>query len=82
MRKRRYTVAEDSVTVPAPGAPERVGKPGRARGEAERAAGPEAGRRDDARKGRTRRPTGKSSGRDSTSVDPQNPIDPRSPNLR
>ena len=82
MRKRRYKVEDDSVTKPGPGAPERMGKPGRPRGEAERARAAEPGREDAAPKGPTRRPRGKSSARDTTSIDPQDPIDPKSPNLR
>jgi hypothetical protein len=81
MRKEPYRVDDDSVTEPAPGAPEKVGKPGRPRGEEERARSPEPGRQDAAPKGPTQRPRGKSSGRDMTSIDPQNPIDPDSPNL-
>ena len=82
MRKRQYRVQEDSVTEPGPGAPERAGKPGRPRGETERARNPEPGRHDAPPKGPARRPRGKSSARDTTSIDPQDPIDPRSPNLR
>jgi hypothetical protein len=82
MRKRRYEVKEDSVTRHVRGGPERVGKPGRPRGESERSPAPEPGRRDAALKGPARRPRGKSTARDSTSIDPQDPIDPRSPNLR
>lgn len=75
MRKRPYRVQDDSVTVPAPGAPEKVGKPGRPRGEEERDRGSEPGRRDAPPKGPTRRPRGKSSARDKTSIDPEEPID-------
>ncbi|MDQ4080995.1 MAG: hypothetical protein M3125_09570 [Gemmatimonadota bacterium] len=83
MPARPYRVKDDSVTEPAPGAPERVGKPGRERGEAaEQVDGPEPGRRDAPPKGPTERPRGKSTARDTTSVDPQDPIDPSSPNLR
>jgi hypothetical protein len=81
MRKQPYRVDEDSVTEPGPGAPEKVGKPGRARGEEERARGAEPGRQDAPPGGPTQRPRGTSSGRDTTSIDPQNPIDPTSPNL-
>ncbi|MDQ2865653.1 MAG: hypothetical protein M3R51_05455 [Candidatus Eremiobacteraeota bacterium] len=42
-------------------------------------AGKEAGRVDT--EDREGRPTGKSTGRDSTSVNPSDPIDPKSPNL-
>ena len=82
MRNRNYRVEEDSVSRPTPGAPETAGKPGRPRGEEERARAPEPGRHDAPPKGPTRRPRGKSSARDTTSIDPQDPIDPDSPNLR
>lgn len=82
MGKRKYRVQDDSVTESEPGAPEVAGKPGRPRGEEERSHDAEPGRRDAPPKGRTRRPRGKSTGRDTTSIDPQEPIDPDSPNLR
>jgi hypothetical protein len=82
MAKRPPRVKDDSVTKPAPGHPEHSGKGRRPRGESERNSGAEPGRRDSAPKGPTRRPTGKSTARDTTSIDPQDPIDPRSPNLR
>lgn len=75
MGKRQYRVHDDSVTVPAPGAPEKVGKPGRPRGEEERDRDPEPGRQDAPPKGPTRRPRGNSSARDTTSIDPEEPID-------
>jgi hypothetical protein len=81
MRKRQYRVADDSVTEPAPGAPEKVGKPGRPRGEEEHARAAEPGRQDAPPKGPTERPRGKSAARDRTGIDPQDPIDPNSPNL-
>lgn len=43
--------------------------------------GDEAGRVDTGTKGESDRPTGKSTGRDSTGVSPEDPIDPESPNL-
>jgi hypothetical protein len=82
MSKRPYRVEEDSVTEPGPGVPELAGKPGRPRGETEKLRAPEAGRRDAPPKGPAQRPRGKSTARDSTSIDPQDPIDPASPNLR
>ena len=81
MSKRRIA-KDDSVSRPAPDHPETAGKSRRPRGETERKAGPEPGRRDAGRKGPSARPTGKSTARDTTSIDPQDPIDPRSPNLR
>jgi hypothetical protein len=44
--------------------------------------GKEAGRQDTGVQGETERPTGTSTARDVTGVDPQDPIDPASPNLR
>ncbi|GAC1500608.1 MAG: hypothetical protein NVS1B14_04640 [Vulcanimicrobiaceae bacterium] len=41
----------------------------------------EPGRVDTGTKGESDRPTGKSTGRDSTGVNPEDPIDPKSPNL-
>ena len=82
MRRRKQRVADDSVTEPGVGAPEVAGKPGRPRGEEERATGPEPGRHDAPPKGPSRRPRGGSTARDSTGIDPQEPIDPDSPNLR
>jgi hypothetical protein len=75
-------VADDSVTRSEPGAPEEVGKSGRPRGEDDRKKGAEPGRKEKPPKGPSERPQGDSTGRDSTSIDPQDPIDPESPNLR
>jgi hypothetical protein len=44
--------------------------------------GPEEGRHDTGTQGESQRPTGTSTADDATSVDPQDPIDPDSPNLR
>jgi len=44
--------------------------------------GKEAGRHDAGTQGETERPVGTSTARDSTGVDPQDPIDPESPNLQ
>ncbi len=41
----------------------------------------EAGRKDTGKEGEAQRPTGESSARDSTSIDPQGPIDEESPVL-
>ncbi|MDQ6931467.1 MAG: hypothetical protein M3126_12460 [Candidatus Eremiobacteraeota bacterium] len=43
--------------------------------------GNEAGRVDTGPKGESERPSGKSTGRDSTGINPEDPIDPESPNL-
>ncbi len=62
--------------------PEPTHEPGTAKGEemvSEK--GKEPGRHDTGTTG-AGRPTGKSTARDSTSINPQDPIDPESPNLR
>lgn len=43
--------------------------------------GKEPGRKDEGTKGKTERPLGSSTQRDQTGVNPQEPIDPESPNL-
>lgn len=65
---------------PSPSGPHGVDKGGQRGGE-EVAAEQEAGRHDTGDQGSTGRPTGESSMRDSTSVDPQEPIDDDSPTL-
>jgi hypothetical protein len=78
----RYRMQDDSVTVPGSGHPEYSGKSVTRRGEDVKKQEVEAGRyrTPAARKGE--RPGGKSTARDSTGVDPQDPIDTRMPNLR
>jgi len=49
--------------------------------EDEGSAGDEPGRVRTEDKGESGRPTGKSTGRDSTGINPEDPIDPKSPNL-
>jgi len=44
--------------------------------------GKEAGRHDAGTQGPTERPVGTSTARDSTGIDPQDPIDEKSPNLQ
>jgi hypothetical protein len=80
MRKARMQDAK--VTVRGEGHPEYSGKSLTGRGEDLRKQGPEPGRygTKPARKGD--RPSGKSTARDSTGIDPQDPIDNRMPNLR
>ena len=77
-----YQMGDDSVTVPGSGHPEYSGKSVGRRGEDVRKQESEPGRyrTKPARLGD--RPGGKSTARDSTGVDPQDPIDPRMPNLR
>ena len=63
-------------------APEGVGESVGHRGENMiEEEGKEAGRYDTGTQGPTNRPVGKSTARDSTGVDPQEPIDPSSPSL-
>ena len=78
----RYEMQDDSVTVPGAGNPEYAGKSITRRGEDVRKQRNEPGRfeTEPARPGE--RPGGKSNARDSSSVDAQDPIDPRMPNLR
>ncbi|GAC1397078.1 MAG: hypothetical protein NVSMB65_16140 [Chloroflexota bacterium] len=65
----------DDQTGPAHDAGTRKGE------EMPGAEGKEPGRQDTGTTG-AGRPTGTSTARDSTSIDPQDPIDPESPNLR
>lgn len=73
---------QDSVTRSHQDKPENVGKSTRPRGEEERQREPEPGRRDVQPHGPSQRPAGTSTARDSTGIDPQDPIDPSSPSLR
>jgi hypothetical protein len=70
---------DDDPRVPS----EAVGESTTDRGEdiAER-DGKEAGRQDTGTQGESQRPTGTSTARDVTAVDPQEPIDPAAPNPR
>jgi hydrogenase small subunit len=79
-RSRR--IGDDSVTAGGAGHPEYSGKNITRRAEEYRQENPEPGRyrTPPARQGD--RPGGKSTARDSSGVDPQNPIDQRMPNLR
>jgi hypothetical protein len=77
-----YRVGDDSVTVPGAGHPEYSGKSVGRRGEDVRKQEVEPGRYKTKPARQGDRPGGKSTARDSTGVDPQDPIDPRMPNLR
>ena len=72
----------DSVTRSEHGNPKAVGKSTQRGGEELAARGKEVGRRRDRGSDAAGRPTGTSSARDSTGIDPQDPIDSKSPNLR
>jgi len=72
----------ESVTRDEDGNPEKVGKSTTRRGEDVSKQQHEAGRKDLGTKGKSDRPVGTSTARDSTGVDPQDPIDEESPNLR
>jgi len=78
----RYIVRDDSVTKEVAGHPEYSGKSITRRGEDLRKERSEAGRYETEPSGPGERPGGKSTARDSTGIDPQDPIDRRSPNLR
>ena len=73
---------DDSVTRRGKGHPEYSGKSVTQRGEEYRQHTQEPGRYEAEPQGRGERPIGKSTARDTTGIDPQDPIDPRSPNLR
>lgn len=82
-RKDTDEVGNESVTEHHEGGPENVGKGTTRPGESVAGTeGKEAGRHDDGTQGETERPAGHSSARDSTGVDPQEPIDPESPYLQ
>ena len=73
----------ESVTKQEGGGPKNVGKSTTRSGEELRQKeGKEAGRHDAGTKGPTARPKGTSSMRDSTGIDPQDPIDDTSPHLQ
>ena len=73
----------DSVTKNESGNPDKVGEsPSRSGEEIRDREGKEAGRHDTGTKGKTARPVGESTMRDSTGIDPQDPIDPESPVLQ
>jgi len=77
------TVGNESVTESHAGNPENVGKSATRSGEAVvQHEGKEAGRHEDDPQGASERPVGHSTARDSTGIDPQEPIDPESPNLQ
>jgi hypothetical protein len=79
--KDRDTRDRDSVTRGEAGNPKGVGKSTSHRGEDVSKGGTEVGRKDLGTKGKTDRPVGSSTARDSTGVDPKDPINPSSPNL-
>lgn len=77
-----YRMGDDSVTVRGLGHPEYSGKSVTRRAEDYRREGIEAGRYRTPPARRGERPGGKSTARDSSGVDPQDPIDESMPNLR
>ncbi|MEP6917066.1 MAG: hypothetical protein ABJC89_15550 [Acidobacteriota bacterium] len=77
-----YRMQDDSVTVPGAGHPEYSGKSVTRRAEDLRRQGIEPGRYETPPARDGERPGGKSTARDSSSIDPQDPIDERMPNLR
>jgi hypothetical protein len=73
-------MGDDSVTRDEAGGPGNVGKSTGKRGEDR---GKEAGARDLGTDGsRTERPKGGTSARESSGIDPQEPIDPGMPNIK
>jgi len=79
---RKYQMQDDSVTVRGAGHPEYSGKSVSKRAEEYAREGLEPGRYRTKPARRGERPGGKSTARDSTGVDPKDPIDRRMPNLR
>jgi hypothetical protein len=62
--------------------PEPVHQPGTGKGEEKvKKEGKEPGRHETGTQGAANRKAGKTTGRNSTSVNPKNPVDPNSPNL-
>jgi hypothetical protein len=62
--------------------PEPVHQPGTGKGEEKvNTETKEAGRKDTGTQGGAKRPSGASTGRDSSAVSPSKPIDPESPNI-
>ena len=55
-------------------------QPGTGKGE-EYGKGQESGRHESGATGKAKRPAGKSTGRDSSSASPKNPVDPNSPHM-
>jgi hypothetical protein len=72
----------DSVTLDEPGDPKNVGRSLGRHGESISKRDDEPGHEASGTKGKSDRPVGKSSARDSTGIDPQDPIDPDSPNVK
>jgi hypothetical protein len=65
-----------------PTPPNPVHQPGTGKGEEKvKSEGKEPGRKDTGTAGKANRPTGKSTARDSTGVNPKEPVDPQSPHL-
>jgi hypothetical protein len=71
----------DSVTKKEDGNPKVVGKSTQRGGEELAMHSKEAGRKEHGERGKGGRPAGTSTARDSTGIDPQDPIDPKSPNF-
>lgn len=74
--------SRDSVTRKEAGSPQNAGKSTTRRGEDVAKQEKEAGRFGAGTEGKTQRPVGKSTARDSTGVNPKDPIDPNSPTLQ
>jgi hypothetical protein len=70
---------DDSVTRDEAGGPGGVGK---STGKRAEEAGKEKGAKEGGTQGKSNRPTGGTSARESTGIDPQKPIDPKMPDLK
>jgi hypothetical protein len=81
-KRKEQKKERDSVTLDEPGDPKNVGKSLGRHGESITKRDHEPGNQDTGSKGKTDRPVGKSTARDSTGIDPKDPIDPKSPNVK
>lgn len=71
----------DENTTPKP-RPDPVHQPGTGKGEEKvKTEGKQSGRQDTGTTGGANRPTGKSDPKDSTGVNPKDPVDPESPHM-
>jgi len=81
-KDKKQKKERDSVTLDAPGDPKNVGKSLGRHGESISKRDHESGHKAAGKQGGTDRPVGTSTARDSTGIDPEDPIDPKSPNVK
>ncbi|MEP7065931.1 MAG: hypothetical protein ABI889_07870 [Gemmatimonadota bacterium] len=81
-KNKQQKKERNSVTLDEPGDPKNVGKSLGRHGETVAKEDHEHGKGASGPKGNTGRTAGTSTARDSTGVDPQEPIDPESPNVK